>query len=310
MTLLISITTDQGIVLASDSRQSQTNTNHIVRILTDNAVKIFELNSKVAIGAAGLSTYINDQGRLHTVSKYIQQYKETNNVESMSVEALARDIHRYIYNKFPWKLQIDETINKFKNDVASKKGRVLSINVQDNIINYTVQYPNKPVEQGNITVEPIDLLICGYNPGGDRYTYEAKIPGSVDLKRDSNDYGATWVGQTDVLTRLILGYDPNILNTDIFRNITQNNPDKIREVQQQLTGVEYNIPWSLLTLQDAIDLSVFLIKITSQIKKFSNGINMDMGDLQGVGGSVDVLVIKPDEIQWINKKQLHYPKEE
>ncbi len=37
---------------------------------------------------------------------------------------------------------------------------------------------------------------------------------------------------------------------------------------------------------------------------------MDIGDVQNVGGPIDIAVIRLDEgVDWINKKQLHYPQD-
>jgi 3D (Asp-Asp-Asp) domain-containing protein len=77
------------------------------------------------------------------------------------------------------------------------------------------------------------------------------------------------------------------------------------DLLQQLHGLEYNIQWSLMTLQDAIDLSVFLIKSTSMIQRYADGVNMDIGDIQGVGGPIDVAVItQEDGIEWITNQNL------
>jgi hypothetical protein len=44
------------------------------------------------------------------------------------------------------------------------------------------------------------------------------------------------------------------------------------------------------------------------IQRYADGINMDIGDVQNVGGPIDIAVIRDGEgIEWINKKQLYYP---
>jgi len=60
-----------------------------------------------------------------------------------------------------------------------------------------------------------------------------------------------------------------------------------------------------MSLQDAIDFCVLMIQTTSAIQRFSDGIAADPGDMPGVGGAVDVVVITPDKgFVWINKKKL------
>ena len=77
-----------------------------------------------------------------------------------------------------------------------------------------------------------------------------------------------------------------------------------QEVEKQLNNLEYSINWGAMTLQDAIDFSVLAIETTSAIQRFSDGIKADPGDVPGVGGAIDVLVITPDKAEWIQKKEL------
>ena len=77
------------------------------------------------------------------------------------------------------------------------------------------------------------------------------------------------------------------------------NKNSLEDLKSQLRGLEYYIQWNLITLQDAVDLAVFLIKSTSMIQNYADGINMDVGDFQGVGGPIDVVLITKDGINWI-----------
>ncbi len=62
-----------------------------------------------------------------------------------------------------------------------------------------------------------------------------------------------------------------------------------------------------MTLQDAIDFSDLMIKTTSAIQRFSDGILAEPGDIPGVGGNVDIAVITQQKgFVWINKKSLVY----
>jgi hypothetical protein len=59
-----------------------------------------------------------------------------------------------------------------------------------------------------------------------------------------------------------------------------------------------------MPLQDAIDFTVLVIQTTSAIQRFSDGIQADPGDIPGVGGPIDVLVLTPDGPKWIKQKEL------
>ena len=106
-----------------------------------------------------------------------------------------------------------------------------------------------------------------------------------------------------MVSRLILGYDSNLFKIPTIKMMNKKSSEDLRS---QIHGLEYYIQWSLLTLQDAADLAVFLIKSTSFIQRYADGISMDIGDIQGVGGPIDVVLITKDGIKWINKKEVTF----
>lgn len=57
------------------------------------------------------------------------------------------------------------------------------------------------------------------------------------------------------------------------------------------------ILWSYFTLQDAVDFAKYAVETTIQTMRFKNVV-------ETVGGSVDILVITPDETNWLQKEQL------
>ena len=134
-----------------------------------------------------------------------------------------------------------------------------------------------------------------------------RSPGEIQKKRDSKEkgkeYGASWIGQIDVVSRIVLGFDGRIGNLPFVNTSAQNIGQD--EINKQLRGLEYVIQWGTMTLQDAIDFCVLMIQTTSAIQRFSDGVQGDPGDMPGVGGPVDVAVITPNKgFVWINKKNL------
>lgn len=93
--------------------------------------------------------------------------------------------------------------------------------------------------------------------------------------------GAQWGGEADILTRLI-------------QPVAELDPEgKIKQVLPYL-----QIPWQFFTLQDAIDFCVFAVRSTIDAIRFQPR-------PKTVGGPIDVLVIKPDEAFWVQRKGLH-----
>ena len=55
MSLAINTTTPEGIILATDSRQSYRNRKGMARIGSDNASKLFQVNKRIGIAVTGLA---------------------------------------------------------------------------------------------------------------------------------------------------------------------------------------------------------------------------------------------------------------
>ena len=93
--------------------------------------------------------------------------------------------------------------------------------------------------------------------------------------------GAKWDGETDVLTRII--------------NASWVSDDQGKPSQQLPL---YPIPWEFFSLQDAVDFAVFAMSMTIGAIRFQNRIKT-------VGGPIDILVVKPQEAFWVQRKKLH-----
>lgn len=306
MTLIINITTPEGIVMASDSRQTLKNPKQMTRVSTNYANKLFAINERIIVGTAGLAFFADESGIQRSVSKYVDDFCYSNDLKDISVNEVALQLHKFISDKYPWKQQLDAIEEQLKNDVNKNGDQLVSIQRNNGSINFEIRRQNGNTEKGQLNVEPINLLVTGVNRDGSYETYELISPGSVVKKRGADEYGGTWIGQGDVVSRMILGYDGKMLNIPIFQKILSTHSQQ--DVLRQLQGIEYNIPWPLLTMQDAVELAVFLIKSTSIIQRYADGISMDGGDIQGVGGPIDVAIITKNKgVEWIRHKQIHYP---
>ena len=91
--------------------------------------------------------------------------------------------------------------------------------------------------------------------------------------------GATWDGETNTLTRLI-------------QNVA------IKNDKNEYCDLPYeDILWGYFTLQDAVDFARYAVETTIQTMRFKNVV-------ETVGGSVDILVITPDNTMWLQKDSL------
>ena len=106
------------------------------------------------------------------------------------------------------------------------------------------------------------------------------VRNAVQRVNVAGQQGASWGGETDILARLV----QPVGQLDANGNVVARFP-------------VHQIPWGFFTLQDAIDFSIFAIRSTIDALRFQPR-------AKTVGGPIDVLVIKPTETFWIQRKAL------
>ena len=148
--------------------------------------------------------------------------------------------------------------------------------VPQKLLDYFNKFPGPPNTQ---------FHVAGYktenNQQEQHVWHVAVLPGTVERKNPPGQQGATWGGEADILARLV---QPVGLLGD---------KGKLKK-----TLPYFQIPWRFFTLQDAIDYAVYAVKVTIDTIRFQPR-------PKAVGGPIDVLVIKPNEASWVQRKKLH-----
>jgi hypothetical protein len=306
MSLAINTTTPEGMVLATDSRQSYRNRKGMARIGSDNASKLFQINKRIGVAITGLA-FLPEDGVPKNISKFIEQFKRETDTENLDVREVAEKLYYLFNKKYNWQEQLKKLPEQIKINLAAQGAEILEMKEEKYVVKFKFKDKNGKIGEGVGGVDRIDLLVAGYNKDGSHEVYICYIPGEIEKKRDSKEkgkeYGASWIGQIDVVARVILGWDWRIGNLKFVNEATQKYGPE--EINKQLRQLEYAIQWGTMTLQDAIDFCTLMIQTTSAIQRFSDGIAADPGDIPGVGGPIDVAVITPDKgFVWINKKKL------
>jgi hypothetical protein len=306
MSLVINTTTPEGIIIAADSRQSYRNRKGISRIGSDNASKLFRINSRVGAAITGLA-FIEYNGVLKNVGTIIDGFIETKGqkLEKLTVKEITNSLYEEISDVYDVEKQFDNLRAKINSDLTGKGCMSISFTKNINTLKFVFIDPEGNEQTGIGQIEQINFLVGGYNPDNSHEVNMCYIPGDIKNIRHSGtpekEYGATWLGQTDVVSRIILGFDPRIGNLEFMK---KNDP---AVVMPQLRNLEYSIQWGTMTLQDGVDFSDLMIRTTSAIQRFSDGIVAEPGDIPGVGGEVDIAVItKKHGFKWINKKSVEY----
>lgn len=313
MSLAINATTSSGLVLATDSRQSYRNQKGMARIGSDTASKLFQLNKRIGCVITGIAFLSSPEG-IKNISAFVDEFKRIEEVERLNVEDLANKLHQFFENKYDWKTPLQSLKNLIRKDLENKGLELIGdFKEEKGILKFKFKDKTGKEKQGVGGIDKIDIIVAGFNHDGSHQVFVCNIPGEISKNRDSKEkgkeFGASWIGQIDVTSRIVLGWDGRILALPFIQEAVKNlGEDK---VVQQLRGLEYQISWGTMTLQDAIDFCTLIIKTTGAIQRFSDGIKMDPGATPGVGGDIDVAVITRDKgFVWIKKKNIIFEEKE
>ena len=240
--------------------------SHLLRVQKGN---VFDLTNTVLAATAGWA-FLQPQGAamMRNISSLIEDFKPTIPAGS-GVQAIAVQLWTYF------------------NTIYQQ---------------HIVQIPNSAVQAGQ---SALNFVVAGYDPGsgtGTLFSIDIPTPAAPTTPgRTTNNPGPWWIGQTDVVARIGNGYDPRTLSLPFVQAV-----DQTGAATMQLAGLAYAVYWNTMTIQDAIDFAVGMIQITTTIQKFTAGIAMQPGNVAGVGGPIDVAVVRPgSNVSWINRKELH-----
>ena len=262
MTLAISVVNPEGIVVAGESRQTFTMAG-VPRIGSDSARKVFDLTDGIVAATVGWA-FLRPQGAAtpRSISSLIEDFRATI-APNASVQAVAQGLYTYFDAIYQW---------------------------------HVGQGYDQPVPVGQVALQ---FFVGGYDQAARvGQLFQCNVPGGALLARDTNNPGAQWIGQVDVVSRIIKGWDPRIMTLGFVQQAGQ--------AAQQLASLEYLINWPAITLQDAIDFAVAMIQITTSIQRFTSGIQMSPGDVPGVGGPIDIALARPaQQLTWVRRKELH-----
>lgn len=143
------------------------------------------------------------------------------------------------------------------------------------------------------------FLVAGYDEGeayGRVFLFE--IPNKPDLveRNQDQDFGMTWGGQHELVSRLIRGFDPRLPAVLESAGVPE---EKVKNVMQALQALlEFRIPYHVLPLQDCVDLATFLVRTTITAQTLAVGV-------RGVGGPIEVAVVTRQQgLTFIQQKKL------
>lgn len=147
---------------------------------------------------------------------------------------------------------------------------------------------------------PLGLFIGGYGYHqfySELYTCDFPECGDLDIVRpDKSDgspsFGTNWFGSGEPLTRLIKGFDPQVLDDLVKRGVDR---DIIESWATKAVG-EIPLVFDGMPLQDAIDFANYAVQVAIGVCRFRAGPAV-------CGGDVDIAVITPGAYHWAQRKR-------
>jgi hypothetical protein len=302
MTLALATITTSGIVLSADSRQTYKNGAGMIRIGSDNGMKLFKLNDRSGVVISGRAFLQDKNNLLKNTGWFIETFKRTLVVDGLSIKEIAQKLNSYLSDLFIEKEKI-ALEKQIKELILKQGGTELNIKPMDgNFIPYSYKNKDGKIIEDAGSVDNIIMIVAGIDDDKIGRAYYVNVPKGIIFERNTTTGGATWIGQTDVLVRIILGFAPEIRSLDYYKNLDQ--ATKI-SIEEQIKKLEYIINWGTMTLQDAIDFCILMTRTTESIQRFSDGTCLTPGGITGVGGDIDIAVITPEKgFVWFKKKKL------
>jgi len=314
MSLTLCITTPEGIVLAADSRQTYQNVVGAKRVGSDSATKIYKVDGRIGVTVAGPAFLIDPsdpQVGPKGIGTFVQDILSTV-AKNDTVESVAKRLSVALEKIYDPTKILDAMEPEIEKQLHMNNGKIVKKERLKNNIGIAIDWidRNGVTQKAMGEVMPISLIVAGYDnqEKGKKVLncFMSHIPGELKPIRQhgtQNQYGASWTGQSDVVQRVILGFDPRIMNVPLMQAVVKTQG--LDNVNNSLHSLEYIINWSAMTIYDAVAFAKLMVETTSAIQKFSDGIKLMPGDMPGVGGPIDVAIISPKNgFLWHAKKQL------
>ena len=267
MTLAVVFKGPEGLALAVDSRVTldvQLPTGRQTSSYFDNATKLLSIQGQSYVGIVTYGMGAIGQAQPRTAHGFIPEFEAQ------------------LSRKYDQRAGVSE--------VAQELGAF-----------YTQQWQQADMPSG---APPMVFLVAGFDESyAYGRVYEVVIPNHPQPveKNPGNQFGITWGGQGELAARLLGGVDQQaavIAQNELRLSTAQREGLRTKWAEQ----LSLPIPYQFLPLQDCVDLSAFLVDMTSSVQTWILGV-------RGVGGAIDVATITRTEgFRAIKQKKIGFRK--
>lgn len=265
MTIIVATAAPDGIVLAADGRTTLINGRRH-RIASDHTRKVFAPFPGIGVATYGVAL-LSEQ----TIAGHMEEFAAQRGHESV------RGGHEAV------------TIDKICGDLTEYFSRLLD---------EQAEAVGRPPPDG-----VLGFLVAGYNADGVGLIYDVLLPsakgapGPILAHKDPSTRlpGHLFRGRTQHARRLFEGYDVDGLNRSGVK-------PGIR-VKDELQRLRYHMN-APLSLQEAVDLAAFIVRLTIDMDRLSDGTFAEPEGIPICGGALQVLMITSKGFNWILQPQL------
>lgn len=271
MTIAVSLKVHDGVVLAADSASTlvsrQDGGGTPVINIYDNANKVFNLQKGLPIGAVTWGAGSIGESSIATLAKDFRDLTADSmkyyiDPRDYTIEGVALNFVDFIYHQ--------NYISKFED------------------------WTEKPA---------LGFMVVGYSSGATlaeewRIDIDKGECSGPTLMRKQQEGGMTWNGQPEAITRLVTGFSTKLAPVLLESGLDLEQVNGIIDLCLQRLPVSFAmLP---MPIQDAIDLTHFLVDTTIKFSKFSPG-------PPTVGGPIEIAAItKYEGFKWIYRKHYYH----
>lgn len=259
MTIGITCNLSDGVILGADSAitvsgkvQTQDGLNEGILKVYNDAEKVFQI-----LGLPiGVVTYGVAMMQSRTLKSYIREfeffYKEKK-LEKTKIADLAKLLYQFFTEKYE---------DTFKEELENNFGK---------------KYAEIPEDKKPF----LGLVVCGFSH--DDYlpeVWQIAIPRS-DTKealkciRQKGQFGSNWYGQIDSISRIVKGYDPQLINHLVNHVLNKFKIQADEALNHEISGIlkkfEHKIAYDAMPLQEGIDHVKFLLDVVINETKYVLG---------------------------------------
>lgn len=274
MTIAISVKVNDGLILGADSASTMSSLSGGISNIYNHADKIFNLVKGLPIGAITWGA---------------------GSMGPASISTLAKDLRRRfsgddIHHGEEW---IINPKNYNVGHVASLFRRFFFDEI------YTAAFSEWEVKPS------IGFVVGGYSSDemlSENYliTIDDGFCPEPLLMWQKNESGINWFGQPEAITRLVIGYDSR-LKSILQAELNLDEPTCTNVINKLTAVLGSGIIESAMPIQDAIDLTEYLVDLTIKYSRFTPG-------APTVGGAIEIAAISKHEgFKWIRRKHYYKP---